>query len=82
MKLEQKPVLKQKQTIKPRLSVHQLIEQLNVHEAECALRYKRIEEKLAENRAAIKQFDIKIWGLAVLIIAQASILTMIAQKVL
>ena len=68
--------IEQKQTIKPRLTVSQVIEQLNVHEAECTLRYQRIEEKLEENRAAIAKFDIKIWGLAILIIGTA-----IAQKV-
>ena len=68
--------LEQRQTIKPRLTVSQVIEQLNVHEAEFTLRYKRIEEKLEENRAAIAKFDIKIWGIAILIIGTA-----IAQKV-
>ena len=82
MKLEQKPTVKQKQTIKPELSLNKLIKQLAVHEAECTLRYQRIEELLEDHRAAIKKFDIKVWGLAVLIITQASILTMIATKVL
>lgn len=82
MKLEQKPTVKQEQTIKPKLNINQLIKQLAVHEAECTLRYKRIEELLEDHKSAIRKFDIKVWGLAVLIIAQASILTMIAQKVL
>jgi hypothetical protein len=65
MKIATKPSL----TTRP--TTAQLIEQLNVHEAECTLRYKRIEEKLEENKQAMIKFDMKIWGLAVLIVTTA-----------
>jgi hypothetical protein len=38
------------------------------HESECNLRYTRIEEKLGEQKLSMKALDLKIWGLAVLII--------------
>ena len=41
---------------------------LEKHEAECNLRYQRIEEKLGEQKISMKALDLKIWGLAVLII--------------
>jgi len=41
---------------------------LEKHEAECTLRYKRIEEKLGEQKVLMKALDLKIWGLAILII--------------
>ena len=41
---------------------------LEKHEAECTLRYQRINEKLGEQKASMKALDLKIWGLAVLII--------------
>ena len=44
---------------------------LEHHEAECALRYERIEEKLSEQSESLKLLDTKIWGIAALIIATA-----------
>ena len=41
---------------------------LEKHEAECTLRYQRIEEKLADQKNSLKGLDLKIWGLAVLIV--------------
>ena len=38
------------------------------HEAECTLRYQRINEKLVEQKISMKALDLKIWGLAGLII--------------
>jgi hypothetical protein len=40
---------------------------LEKHEAECNLRYQRIEEKLADQKHSLKGLDMKIWGLAALI---------------
>jgi len=42
--------------------------QLEKHEAECNLRYQRIEERLDDQKDALKNLDLKIWGLAILII--------------
>lgn len=44
---------------------------LEQHEAECNLRYLRIEEKLGEQSESLKLLDTKIWGIAALIIATA-----------
>jgi len=53
----------------------QLIAKLEKHEAECNLRYARIEERLedqkefiSKNSDSLSKLDIKIWGLAILII--------------
>ena len=46
----------------------EVISKLEKHEAECNLRYQRIEEKLTENKSALKAFDVKPWCLAVLIL--------------
>ena len=50
------------------MEVTEVLAKLEKHEAECTLRYKRIEEQLGEQKLSIKALDIKIWGLAVLII--------------
>ena len=50
------------------MKVEEVLAKLEKHEAECNLRYKRIDEKLDEHKAALKGLDYKIWGLAVLII--------------
>ena len=51
-----------------RMKVVDVLSKLEKHEAECNLRYQRIEEKLTENKSALKAFDVKLWGLAVLIL--------------
>jgi hypothetical protein len=51
-----------------RMKVVDVLSKLEKHEAECNLRYQRIEEKLTENKSALKAFDLKLWGLAVLIL--------------
>jgi len=51
-----------------RMKVVDVLSKLEKHEAECNLRYQRIEEKLSENKSALKAFDVKLWGLAVLIL--------------
>ena len=50
------------------MEVTEVLAKLEKHEAECTLRYKRIEEQLNEQKLSIKALDIKIWGLAILII--------------
>ena len=51
-----------------KMKVVDVLSKLEKHEAECNLRYQRIEEKLSDNKNALKAFDIKLWGLAVLIL--------------
>lgn len=51
-----------------RMKIVDVLARLEKHEAECNLRYQRIEEKLTDNKDALKAFDIKLWGLAVLIL--------------
>jgi len=51
-----------------KMKVVDVLSKLEKHEAECNLRYQRIEEKLTENKSALKAFDVKLWGLAVLIL--------------
>lgn len=46
----------------------ELWSRLEKHEAECTLRYQRINEKLVEQKISMKALDLKIWGLAGLII--------------
>jgi|TARA_B100001059_G_scaffold114519_1_gene114810 hypothetical protein len=57
------------------MEIQQLIAKLEKHEAECNLRYARIEERLedqkefiSKNSDSLSKLDIKIWGLAILII--------------
>jgi hypothetical protein len=50
------------------MRVEDVLAKLEKHEAECNLRYQRIEEKLTEQKAALDRLDIKIWGLAILIL--------------
>ena len=44
---------------------------LGRHEAECSLRYEAINEKLADQKAALKTLDMRMWGIAALIVATA-----------
>tara|TARA_S200002703_G_scaffold156260_1_gene161549 strand:+ start:1250 stop:1453 length:204 start_codon:yes stop_codon:yes gene_type:complete len=57
------------------MKVEEVLSRLEKHEAECNLRYKRIEERLddqkdmvSKNSEALNRLDIKVWGLAVLIV--------------
>lgn len=57
------------------MKVEEVLSRLEKHEAECNLRYKRIEERLddqkdmvSNNSKALTRLDMKIWGLAILII--------------
>ena len=44
---------------------------LEYHEKECNTRYERIEEKLADQKAFLEKLDIRMWGIAALIVATA-----------
>ena len=44
---------------------------LESHEKECSSRYERIEEKLTDQRAFLEKLDLRMWGLAVLIVGVA-----------
>lgn len=57
------------------MRVEEVLSRLEKHEAECNLRYKRIEERLDDQKEmvlktseAMTRLDMKIWGLAILII--------------
>jgi len=58
------------------MKIEEVIGRLEKHEAECNLRYQRIEEKLEEQKKSLEKLDYKIWGLAILIL-----LTPIIHKV-
>ena len=49
----------------------QALNEVNAHERECALRYERIEERLAEGSAKFKHLENLIYGLYALILAEA-----------
>ena len=51
------------------MRVEEVLTKLEKHEAECALRYARIEERLDDQKGSLKALDLKIWGLAILIIS-------------
>jgi len=44
---------------------------LESHEKECSARYERIEEKLSDQKAFLEKLDLRMWGLAVLIVGVA-----------
>ena len=44
---------------------------LETHESECSLRYERIEEKLTEQKAFLEKLDLRMWGIAALIVGVA-----------
>jgi len=50
------------------MKVEDMLTKLEKHEVECNLRYARIDEKLEEHKTALKNLDLKLWGLAVLVI--------------
>ena len=53
------------------MKAEDVLQQLEVHEAECNLRYKRIEERLDEQKKTLDRVDIRLWGLAALIVGLA-----------
>jgi len=71
-----------------RLTMKDLLGRLEKHEAECSLRYQRIEEKLAENSEAfdrmdkkIDKFDNRLWAI-VLAAFSAPLVTVVLVKLL
>lgn len=50
------------------MKIEEVLNRLEKHESECNLRYQFIEEKLNDNKKALKNLDFKLWGLAVLIL--------------
>lgn len=50
------------------MKIEEVLGRLEKHEAECNLRYQRIEEKLEEQKKSLTGLDYKIWGLAILIL--------------
>ena len=50
------------------MKVEEVLAKLEKHEAECNLRYKNIEQRLDDHKATLKNLDMKLWGLAILII--------------
>jgi hypothetical protein len=44
---------------------------LESHEKECSSRYERIEEKLTDQKAFLEKLDLRMWGLAALIVTTA-----------
>jgi len=67
MKLSQQQVTKPSQ----RLTTAQILEQIKVHEAECALRLERINEKFEDLNKKISAIESKIWVVAALIVGTA-----------
>jgi len=53
------------------MSPEEVLKQLEKHEAECTLRYKRIEERLDDHKSYLEKLDFRMWGLAALIIGVA-----------
>jgi hypothetical protein len=50
---------------------------LEKHESECSLRYERIEERLEDQKTFLEKLDMRMWGIAALIVA-----TFLAEKLL
>ena len=50
------------------MKIEDVLAKLEKHEAECNLRYQRIDEKLEEHKTSLKNLDMKLWGLAILIL--------------
>lgn len=44
---------------------------LEYHESECTARYDRIEEKLSDQKTFLEKLDMRMWGIAALIVATA-----------
>ena len=44
------------------------LQEINTHERECALRYERIEERLADGSSRFDRIERMLWGVIILII--------------
>jgi hypothetical protein len=47
---------------------HKALQEINAHERECALRYERIEERLADGSRRFDRLERMLWGVIILII--------------
>jgi len=50
------------------MKLEDALARLEKHESECVLRYERIEERLDNQKKSLDRLDMKIWGIALLII--------------
>jgi hypothetical protein len=48
-----------------------VLQKLANHEEKCDLRYQRIEERLDDQKKTLERLDLRLWGLAVLIVGVA-----------
>ena len=48
-----------------------VLQKLANHEEKCDLRYQRIEERLDDQKKTLEKLDLRLWGLAALIIGLA-----------
>ena len=55
------------------MTPEEVLAKVERHEAECALRYKRIEERLDDQKAHLKNLDTRLWGIAILIVTIAGL---------
>ena len=46
---------------------------LEKHEAECSLRYQRLDEKLSEYAQVIKSVDSKLWTIGILVLLSPAV---------
>ena len=44
------------------------LQEINTHERECAIRYERIEERLADGSRRFDRIERMLWGVIILII--------------
>jgi hypothetical protein len=49
-----------------------VLQKLANHEEKCDLRYQRIEERLDDQKKTLEKLDLRLWGLAALIVALAA----------
>lgn len=50
------------------MRVEEVLSKLEKHEAECNLRYTRIEERLEDSKTTLKSLEMKLWGIAILVL--------------
>ena len=55
------------------MTPEEVLAKVESHEAECALRYKRIEERIDDQKAHLKNLDTRLWGIAILIVTIAGL---------
>ena len=55
------------------MTPEEVLAKVESHEAAGALRYKRIEERLDDQKAHLKNLDTRLWGIAILIVTIAGL---------